>query len=135
MIIKTLNQERDIKIIKLHKKLVGDDLNILSDKYNINVFYDKNEIVGYIIYIITENTVNISWIYAPNYGKLAMIQMEKLFKKKAITAIFLNVSIDPNENKNTVMKRLNFYIGLQYKVYDIKFRKKYGPLLSMKKNI
>ena len=64
-----------------------------------------------------------------------MIQMEKLFKKKAITAIFLNVSIDPNENKNTVMKRLNFYIGLQYKVYDIKFRKKYGPLLSMKKNI
>jgi hypothetical protein len=26
MIIKTLNQERDIKIIKLHKKLVGDDL-------------------------------------------------------------------------------------------------------------
>ena len=24
------------------------------------------------------------------------------------------------------MKRLNFYIGLQYKVYDIKFRKKNG---------
>ena len=36
--------------------------------------------------------------------------MEKLFKKKAITAILLNVSVDPNENKNTVMKRLNFYI-------------------------
>ena len=135
MIIKTFNIKRDIKIINLHKKEVGEDLNILSDKYNINVFYDKNELVGYIIYIITENTVNISWIYAPNYGKLAMIQMEKLFKKKAITAILLNVSIDPNENKNTVMKRLNFYIGLQYKVYDIKFRKKYGPLLSMKKNI
>ena len=49
--------------------------------------------------------------------------------------ILLNVSIDPNENKNTVMKRLNFYIGLQYKVYDIKFRKKNGPLLLMKKNI
>jgi len=61
--------------------------------------------------------------------------MEKLFKKKAITAILLNVSVDPNENKNTVMKRLNFYSRLQYKVYNIKFRKKDVPLLSMKKNI
>ena len=135
MIIKTFNKERDIKIIKLHKKEVGEDLNILSDEYNINVFYDKNEIVGYIVYIITKNTVNISWIYAPNYGKNSMIQMEKLFKKKDINIILLNISIDPNENKNTVMKRLNFYIGLQYKVYDIKFRKKNGPLLLMKKNI
>ena len=132
MIIKTFDLKRDIKIIKLHKKLVGDDLEI-TNKYNVNVFYNKNNSVGYIIYSIDKDTVNISWIYAPNYGKNAMKKIEKYFNKKNINTILLNVSIDPTEDKNTVMKRLNFYIGLQYKVYDIKFRKKYGPLLLMKK--
>lgn len=33
------------------------------------------------------------------------------------------------------MKRLNFYISLKYKVYDIKFREKYGPLLFMQKKL
>ena len=61
--------------------------------HQINYPYQNQKCIAFLIvgYIITENTVNISWIYAPNYGKLAMIQMEKLFKKKAITAIFLNV--------------------------------------------
>ena len=51
--------------------------------------------------------------------------METIFKKNNIKEILLNVSIDPIEQKNDVMRRLNFYIGLQYKVYDIKFRKKF----------
>ena len=67
--------------------------------------------------------------------KIQWYKWKNYLKKKDINIILLNVSIDPNENKNTVMKRLNFYIGLQYKVYDIKFRKKNGPLLLMKKNI
>lgn len=132
MKIKSFDPERDIKIIKLHKKLVGEELN---NKYNINVFYDKYKIVGYIIYTITKNILNILWIYAPNYGKNAMKKIEKYFNKKNINTILLNISVDPTEDKNTIMKRLNFYIGLQYKVYDIKFRKKYGPLLLMKKSI
>ena len=132
MKIKSFDPERDIKIIKLHKKLVGEELN---NKYNINVFYDKYKIVGYIIYTITKNILNILWIYAPNYGKNAMKKIEKYFNKKNINTILLNISVDPTEDKNTIMKILNFYIGLQYKVYDIKFRKKYGPLLLMKKSI
>ena len=56
------------------------------------------------------------------------------FKKDNIKEILLNVSIDPTENKNNVMRRLNFYIGLQYKVYDIKFRIKFGPLFLCIKN-
>ena len=132
MKIKSFDPERDIKIIKLHKKLVGEELN---NKYNINVFYDKYKIVGYIIYTITKNILNILWIYAPNYGKNAMKKIEKYFNKKNINTILLNISVDPTEDKNTIMKRLNFYIRLQYKVYDIKFRKKYGPLLLMKKSI
>ena len=62
-----------------------------------------------------------------------MKKIETLFKKYDIKEILLNVSINPTENKNDVIKRLNFYIGLQYKVYDIKFRKKFGPLFLMHK--
>jgi len=134
MKIKSFDPERDIKVLKLHKKLVGDKLEI-TNKYNVKVFYDKYKIVGYIVYTITKDILNILWIYAPNYGKNAMKKIEKYFNKKNINKILLNISIDPTEDKNTVMKRLNFYIGLQYKVYDIKFRKKYGSLLLMKKNI
>jgi hypothetical protein len=62
-----------------------------------------------------------------------MNKLEKKFKKENYKKILLNLSIDPTENINNVMKRINFYISLQYKVYDIKFRKKYGPLLYMQK--
>jgi len=55
-----------------------------------------------------------------------------LFKK--YSKIILKVSIDPNEKKDTVMRRFNFYIKNNYRIYDIEFRKKYGPQLSMYKN-
>ena len=137
MIIKNLNLDRDIEIVKLHKKLLGYDLETAfkPKKYTIKVFYDNDIAVGYIIYYVDENKVTISWIYAPNYGKIAMKKMETIFKKNNINEILLNVSIDPTENKNNVMKRLNFYIGLQYKVYDIKFRRKFGPLFFMHKKL
>ena len=41
MIIKNLNLIRDKKIIKLHKKMLGYDLEI-TDKYIVKVFYDNN---------------------------------------------------------------------------------------------
>jgi hypothetical protein len=68
MQIKNLNLQRDEKIMKLHKKMLGYDLEI-SDKYIVKVFYDKNICVGYIVFIIDENKVKINWIYAPKYGK------------------------------------------------------------------
>ena len=132
MQIKNLNLQRDEKIMKLHKKMLGYNLEI-SDKYIVKVFYDKNICVGYIIFIIDENKVKINWIYAPKYGKKIMKKIEAIFKKNNIKEILLNVSIDQTENKNDVMKRMNFYIGLQYKIYDITFRKKYGPLFLMHK--
>ena len=134
MIIKNLNLKKDIEIIKLHKKMLGYDLEI-TDKYIVKVFYDNDICIGYIIYYVNKNKVTISWIYGPKYGKQIMKKMETIFKKNNIEEILLNVSIDPTENKNNVMKRLNFYIGLQYKVYDIKFRKKFGPLLLMHKKL
>ena len=48
-----------------------------------------------------------------------MKRIEEKLKKINIKKIILNVSIDQNENKIIVMKRLNFYIGLHYKVFDI----------------
>ena len=134
MIIKNLNLNRDIEIIKLHKKMLGYDLEI-TDKYIVKVFYDNDICIGYIVYYVDKNKVTISWIYGPKYEKQIMKKMETIFKKNNVKEILLNVSIDPTENKNDVMRRLNFYIGLQYKVYDIKFRRKFGPLFFMHKKL
>ena len=57
---------------------------------------------------------------------------KQLFKK--YPKIILKVSIDPNESKESVIRRINFYIKNNYRVFDIEFRKKYGPIFSMFKN-
>lgn len=84
---------------------------------------------------MTKKICKIDWIFAPGFGKELIKRIESKLKKSGINKILLNVSIDPNESKQTVMKRLNFYIGLGYKVFDIKYRKDYEPLLSMSKNL
>jgi hypothetical protein len=124
-----LKKELNNYVIKLHKKLLNEDL--LNE--NVYILYDDIKICGYVVYKIINNIVKIEWIYAPNYGKIFMNKLERKFKKENYKKILLNLSIDPTENINDVMKRINFYISLQYKVYDIKFRKKYGPLLYMQK--
>lgn len=99
-------------------------------------FYSDNKLVGYIIYLLIDNkTCKIDWIFAPGFGKELIKRIESKLKKSSINKISLNVSVDPNESKPIVMKRLNFYIGLGYKVFDIKYRKDYGPLLSMSKDL
>jgi len=123
----------NIEINKIYKKQFDTEL-----KYNKNIviysLYNNNKFVGYTMYKILKNyTIKIDWIYAPGYGKEFMKKLERKFKKMNIKKIILNVSIDPTENKEIVMKRLNFYIRLQYKVYNIEFRKDYGPLLNMYK--
>lgn len=125
--------KNDNEIKKLYKKHFGSELEI-NDKIMIYGLYDNDKLVGYIIYkIINRKTVKIDWLYAPGYGKVFMKRMEHKFRKDKINKILLNVSIDPEENKNIVMKRINYYVSLQYKVYDIKFRKINGPLLYMEK--
>ncbi|AYV82276.1 MAG: hypothetical protein Homavirus23_7 [Homavirus sp.] len=117
-------------IYKLHEKLTNEKLG----SHPTYIFYDNNKFVGYIVLIYMKNhTIKIDWIYGPKYGKQIMKKMERLFKKENIKKIVLNVSIDPNEQKKTVMRRINFYISLNYRVYDIIFRPKYGPLLKMEK--
>jgi hypothetical protein len=123
----------DNEIKKLYKIHFGSKLET-DDKNMIYGLYDDDKLVAYMIYnLLNHKTVKIDWIYAPGYGKVFMKRMESKFRKDKINKILLNVSIDPKENKNTVMKRINYYVSLRYKVYDIKFRKINGPLLYMEK--
>lgn len=131
IVIKKYSGENEIK--KLYKKHFSKNLTI--DDNIIYCLYDDNNIVGYVIYKIENNDVIIDWIYSPNYGKIFMKKLENKFRKQEYDKILLKLSIDPTEDLDKVMKRINFYISLQYKVYNINFRKKYGPLLFMKKTL
>jgi hypothetical protein len=94
---------------------------------------DKSKIIGYTILIPSKNTIKIDWIYSKKgFGTKFLKRLEKILFKK-YNKIILNVSIDPNEKKETVLRRINFYIKNNYRVSDIKFRKKHGPLLLMYK--
>ena len=111
------------------------------DKYELKngyVFVDKKStILGYCLLKENNKNIQIDWIYSKKgYGTDFLKRLERtLFKK--YSKITLNLSIDPIEyksDKNVVMRRINFYIKNNYRVFDIKFRKKHGPLLKMYKN-
>src|SRR5438105_3960745 len=109
---------------KLHKDLTGDKL----DPTNTYIFYENKKLIGYTVLIpINNNTIKIDWFYGPGKGKLIYAKLEQKLKKDKIKQIQLNLSIDPNENKDTVMRRINFWFGLEFRVRDIEFRKKFGP--------
>ena len=98
------------------------------------VYVDKNlKIFGYCILQEDNINIKIDWIYAKKgHGTDFLQRVERaLFKK--YSKIILKVSIDPNENKDSVIRRINFYIKNNYRVFDIEYRKKYGPLFSMYK--
>lgn len=130
-----------MKIIDFEKfdlKRVNRLVTVHLGKYALSKGYvfvdDKSKIFGYCTLKKKDNkTIKIDWIYAKKgYGTDFIQRVEKsLFKK--YEKIVLNVSIDPNETKSKVMRRLNFYIKNDYRTYDIVFRKKHGPMLSMKK--
>jgi hypothetical protein len=93
--------------------------------------------LGYCLLKENNKNIQIDWIYSKKgYGTDFLKRLERtLFKK--YSKITLNLSIDPIEyksDKNVVMRRINFYIKNNYRVFDIKFRKKHGPLLKMYKN-
>lgn len=131
--LKSYNEEKEIN--NLYEKQFNEKLKPKKNKF-IYGLYDNNRFVGYVIFFIIKlNTIKIDWIYAPGYGKILMKKLESKFKRMNIQKIILNVSIDPTEEKKIVMKRINYYINLHYKVYNIKFRQKFGPLLYMYKDI
>jgi len=124
------------KILRLHQKLTGD-----TSLPKLTYYYSKdNVMIGYICLSIVKKSISLDWIYAPSNGIAVMnsvIDLAHIINKEGyqIDDIILGLSIDPTEKKKIVMKRINFYIKCNFRVYDIKFRPKYGPLLSMKRSI
>ncbi len=94
---------------------------------------DSVNILGYVNVELIKNTLKIIWMYGPGYGKMIMANIEHHFKQKKVKKIVLNCSIDPTEKKETVLRRLNFYIKMQYRVTNITFREKHIILLFMEK--
>ena len=123
----------NFNVIKIHK-LVSIHLgkSYLEKLENGFVFIDnKNKIFGYCILKNDNKNIIIDWIWTKKgFGTDFLYRIEKsLFKK--YTQINLNISIDPNEKKETVMRRINFYIKNNYREIDIIYRKKNGTLLKM----
>lgn len=75
--LKKYNNENEIN--NLYKKHFNNNL-IIGDNI-IYCLYDKNIIVGYVIYKIINKDIILDWIYSPNYGKIFMKKLENKFKK------------------------------------------------------
>lgn len=121
---------------KIHKLA---KMHLSENKYSLDNGYvfinDKSKLLGYCILKKEKKDVKIDWIYAKKgFGSEFIYRLERtLFGK--FSRIILNVSIDPNERKETVMRRINYYIKNDYyRVYDMIHRKKYGALLKMHKH-
>jgi hypothetical protein len=84
--LKKYNNENEI--INLYKKHFNKDL-IPNDNITIYCLYDKNIIVGYVIYKIIKKDIILDWIYSPNYGKIFMKKLENKFKKEKYDKILL----------------------------------------------
>jgi hypothetical protein len=63
-----------------------------------------------------------------------MKKLERAFIAAGYNKITLNVSLDPTERKDTVLRRLNYYIGLDYRAVGITYRA-HGVLINMEKMI
>ncbi len=99
------------------------------------VYVDENlKIFGYCILQEDDINIKIDWIYAKKGHGTDFLQRVERALFRNYSKIILKVSIDPTEKNESVIRRINFYIKNNYRVVDIKYRKKYGPLLSMCKN-
>ena len=134
-----LKEDEVLSLYKLHRKVSGytdllDDFKKILDHTYVLTSLSEFNIYGYIILkLVTSKIIKIEWIYGPGYGVLIMLNIERRYDEKGYEKILLNCSIDPSEEKNTVMRRLNFYIKNKYRVYDIEHRHEHGPLLKMEK--
>jgi len=121
--------EKDNKYKKLVTQHLGSNYPI---KDGILLKKD-NKIVGYALYkTLPKNKIMLDWIWAPGYGVYLFKKLENKWKK-TYTSIVLKVSLDPNEQKMAVIRRLNFWYKMKFQTKNVKYRPKYGPLLTMEK--
>ena len=125
------------KLTKIHRILTGDKfLPVTSPSMTYYHTDDNGEMIGYTCLKLIKTTLELNWIYAPEYGVEVMNDVISLANKKnKIKTLILKISVDPTEKKESVMRRINFYVKCNFRVYDIVFRKKFGPLMYMKKDL
>ena len=93
---------------------------------------EETKPIAYTLFNIDNNRVYIDWIYSKKgYGTIFMNKLIKIFRQNA-DKIELSVSIDPNEKRDRVMRRINFYIKNNFRVFDIVYRGENGVSLSMR---
>jgi len=129
-----INKANQIVLTKL-KKLCK--LQLGKDLFNFEgyVKIQQESILGYLLYTMDNDTVKIHWIYAkPGHGSELLTKVEGQLRKY-YKRVILNLSIDQQELKSHVMRRINFYIKNNYRVYNIIYRKQFGVELQMEKNI
>mgnify|MGYP001257581756 CR=1 FL=1 len=99
----------------------------LDENYQINpgyVLINDDKILGYCLYTEDNNKhfIKIDWIYSnKGFGSEFLSRLERSFFKK-YNKIILSCSIDPSEKKETVLRRINFYIKNNYRVTNFNFR-------------
>ncbi len=129
--IKLVSLDKDNKYKKLVNMHLGSNYSIKD-----GILLKKDDkIVGYsLFYPLSKKEIYLDWIWAPGYGTVFFKRLERKWKKN-YEKVILKVSIDPNEKKDTIIRRLNFWYKLGFKTKNIKFRNKYGPLLTMEKDL
>lgn len=107
--------------------------NLNNYKYGWAWIQPGGKVGAYALCEIKSNYASIDWIYAkPGNGTPFLKIVEtQLFKMKP--EIRLLVSVDPKERKQTVKRRLNFYIKNKYRVVDLTYHPNDRTILLMNK--
>lgn len=78
----------------------------------------------------------IIWLNAPGYGNAMLAEFEnRVLELMPRCTLCLTCSIDAEERKETVLRRLNFYITHKFTVQDIKYTQPTCTHLTMCKTI
>jgi hypothetical protein len=130
--MRAFDRERDASVAAHYARAAGGRI-VARD--HVLVFESNSTRVGYAVYRSSSRTrCTIVWLYAPGYGKkvLSLLVAEL---RGAVRRIDIGVSIDPAERAATVIRRINFWFGVGFRVSGIRFRPGNGPLLRMFKII
>ena len=123
------------KLKSLIIKHLGDNSTPIGKRHGY-VLTEKDKILGYALYDNRNSNIFLDWIWTkPGYGTPFLKKLENKWKKNKKVKVILKMSIDPTEKKEKVLRRINYYIKNKYRAKDIKFRSKYGPILTMEKKL
>jgi hypothetical protein len=81
----------------------------------------RNTVHGKIEYTVNKDQCTVHWIVAPGHGTVLMEFFERQMRAQGCKYICLRCVISNGEDPDTVMRRLNFYIKLNYRCTNYGF--------------